>query len=184
MTRWYAVQTHPRQEWFVHRELTRRGYDPYLPHYAGTLRHARKVVPVLKPLFTGYAFVGVQPDQGLYDAANTPGVARIVGNGMGPQELPENAIVSLKAKGDAQGCIDLNPAQIERIRFIEGEEVSVIAGPFAGFRAIVALDDGRLVRIWLNMFQGRVEATLDPSSIIQASSPAVRRYEKPRSAAV
>jgi len=54
---WYAVHTHPREEFKALSHLRRQGYDVYLPRHAKVIRHARKSEKVARPFFPRYLFV-------------------------------------------------------------------------------------------------------------------------------
>ena len=157
----------------VNDALKRQGFDTLFLHYGKVIKHARKTRRVIRSLFARYVFVGVVPGQPLYDINSTIGVSTIVYRGDKPLEIPLPVIEELRARGDAKGRCKLPPELIAgyRKRFREGEQVSITDGPLAGLFAVVALDKGHEVRVWLEMFGGKVEALMDPKGL-ESGSPA------------
>ncbi len=58
-SRWYVAQTHPRAEAKAAEQLSRQGFQAYLPQYLKRRRHGRRVETVTAPLFPRYLFVSV-----------------------------------------------------------------------------------------------------------------------------
>ena len=103
-TRWFAVQTKPNQEDKAAFNLSRQGFGVYLPKYARTRRHARKVERVARPLFCGYLFVSLDTArQGWRSINSTLGVARLVSGGEAPSGVPETVIAALRARDGEDG---------------------------------------------------------------------------------
>ena len=169
--RWYAIQTAPRAEWGVHRALDRLGYDTLHLHYAATVRHARRVIGVLKPYFPGYLFAAVVAPLSIHPIAVTAGVVAIVGDLAGPIEIPPAVIGELRSRGDERGLMPLPPAEKQRRELEAGEQVRISAGPLENLLATVALDSGTEVSVWLEMFRGRVIARFDAKQVAATRSP-------------
>lgn len=180
MTAWYAVQTKPRAEWGVHRDLRDEGYATLYLHYAGTIRHARRVLGVLKPYFPRYLFVEVdrQREQSVGFVNRIRHVHGVVGTPDGPLPIPEPVIAELASRADGNGKVGHLTA--DQRRLIEaGSQVRILGGPLEGLLAHVALDGGNAIRVWLTMFGGKVEAIFDPAGLEQIS-PAMRSYPPKR----
>ena len=169
---WYAVHTNARKEPLVDRLLKRQGFDTLFLHFTAVVKHAKKTHQVIRPYFNRYIFAGVNSGQALWDINHTIGVSTIVYRGDEPLKIPAPVIEELRARGNTKGLVKLAPEQIAgyRKRFRQGEQVRISDGPLAGLLAVVALDKGHEVRVWLEMFKGRVEAALQP----EALSPARR----------
>ncbi len=56
---WYEVQTLPCREARAQLQLEGQGFSTFLPRYAKTVRHARKLSTVSAPLFPRYLFVAL-----------------------------------------------------------------------------------------------------------------------------
>ncbi len=102
------------------------------------------------------------------------GVAAVVRCKDRALEIPPSVIEELRARGNADGLVTwTGGVENERRRFNRGEQVNIIEGPLAGFLAIVMLDAGHQVRLWVDqMFQGEVEAVVAPDAI----APVQRSY--------
>ena len=178
---WYAVHTKPRKEPLVADALKHQQFDTLFLHYSTVVKHARKTRRVIRSLFARYVFVGVYPGQALYDINSTMGVSTVVYLGDKPLEIPLPVIEELRARGNAKGWLKL-PAELiagYRRRFRQGEQVAIVDGPLAGLLAVVALDSGPAVKVWLEMFGGKVEALIDPKGL-ESVSPAGGSVEIPR----
>lgn len=177
-TTWHAVQTQPRAEWTVHRGLAELGYETLHLHFPDTVRHGRRVIAVLKPHFPRYVFVGVGEGQGLYAVSKMMGVTALVCAGQRPLVVPADVIEELRQRGDATGRMG-GPVAEKRRRLQAGEVVRLTAGPFEGFFATVAIDEGVRLRVWLKMFGREAEAVVAPLDV-EPASPERRRLGKSR----
>ena len=100
---WYVVQTHVNGETKAALNLSRQGYDVYLPRYLKRRHHARKVDFVARPLFPRYLFVTVDLERQRWRSIqSTVGVSHLVTNGGEPAFLPEGIVAALKAREDAR----------------------------------------------------------------------------------
>src|SRR4051812_49245372 len=158
-SRWYLAQTQPRAEAKASLNLLRQGFDIYLPRYLKQRRHARRVEPVLAPLFPGYLFVAINVNaQRWLSIDSTFGVIRLVRDGDRPAPVPLPIISALKSREDAKGLVVLD----QQPRFSPGEKVRVLEGALrdccglyegmsAGERVAILLDLlGRKVRVVLH----------------------------------
>ena len=158
-SRWYLAQTQPRAEAKATLNLLRQGFEIYLPRYLKQRRHARRVEPVLAPLFPGYLFVAIDINaQRWLSIDSTFGVTRLVRDGDRPAAVPLAVITALKCREDAKGLVVLD----QRPRFSPGDKIRVLEGSFrdcyglydgmsAGERVAILLDLlGRKVRVVLH----------------------------------
>lgn len=171
---WYVAHTLARAEAMAEHYLREAGYGTLYLHRLVTVTHARRSLKVLRPYFARYVFFEAGERQGLYAAAKATGVSVIVGNAMGPLEIPSAVMRELRSRGDGHGLVDEQVVEDGRRRFTVGSRVRVAGGPLEGFFAEVALDDGEQVRVWLQMFGGQIEAIFDPTGL-QASASADAR---------
>ena len=165
----YAIHTKPRAEATANLNLQEIGCEVLYLHYRDTVRHARKVTEVLKPYFPRYLFARGAT---LYQINNTIGVATMVYFAGEALPVPGEVMDELRARGDRNGLVDLQPDELEaRRRYEKGEIVKINGGPFEGLCGAVGLDRGKSVQVWIELFQGRVQAELLPEQV----SPEVRR---------
>jgi len=157
----------------VNDALKRQGFDTLFLHSTKVTKHAKQSRRIIRPYFNRYVFAGAYPGQPLYDINRTIGVSTIVYRGDEPLKIPAPVIEELRARGNTKGLVKLAPEQIAgyRKRFRQGEQVRISDGPLAGLLAVVALDKGHEVRVWLEMFGGKVEALMDPKGP-ESGSPA------------
>jgi len=113
----------------------------------------RKVV-VQKKVFPGYLLVRMDlDDDSWYVVRNTPGVTGFVGSGAKPTPLSRKeveAILGAGEKGEARVERKARP----RLEFESGEQVRVIAGPFADFNGSISeIDvDRSKLKVLVNIF--------------------------------
>lgn len=160
--------------------LQRQDFDTLFLHYSTVVKHARRTRRVICSYFTRYVFVGVYEGQALYDVNRTPGVSTVLYLDDKPLEIPTPVIEELRARGDASGLVRFLPKERaeHRKRWQKGQNVCVVDGPLAGLFAVVELDKGHEVSVWLSMFGGKVEALFPPEGL-KSGSPERRRIQVP-----
>lgn len=159
--RWFAVHTNARAEWMAHQELRRQGFDTLYLHYNATVSHANRKIGVIRPYFPRYLFVGLEPGQSIGRVNKTHGVSTVVYFGEEALAVPQQVVDDLRARGDANGTVEVP----ERMRMTPGTGVRLLAGPFAGFVATVALDRGKSVMVWLRGFDRTLSAAFGPEDV-------------------
>ncbi|MGE0714839.1 MAG: transcription termination/antitermination protein NusG [Alphaproteobacteria bacterium] len=155
--RWYVVQTNVRAEKHARDRLLLDGFTVHWPHYAGTIRHARKVTEVMLPLFPRYIFVAVGPHRDLWQVEHTVGVSAVVHRGPAPLEIPPRVIAGELARCYGSGLV--RGEELERLGlapksrpFRVGQTVRIADGPFAGLVAVVdRLDKRDALRVFVEM---------------------------------
>ena len=133
---WFAVATKPRQERVAEVNLTRQGYNAVLPLIEVRKRRQNKWTTVTEPLFSGYLFVQLELGKdNLAPIRSTLGCRDLVRIGSGLVPVPEDVMASLLS-------LSSSPKTSE-ILFMEGDEVSIAQGAFAGLQGIFKLAKGR-----------------------------------------
>ncbi len=113
----------------------------------------RKVV-VQKKVFPGYLLVRMDlDDDSWYVVRNTPGVTGFVGSGAKPTPLSRKEVEDILGVKPVGPGTTQKPAR-PRLEFEEGEQVRVVAGPFAEFNgAISEIDvDRSKLKVLVNIF--------------------------------
>lgn len=169
--RWHAVHTNSRAEWMAHQGLRERGFETFYPHYAGTVRHGRKSIGVLKPYFVRYLFVRIRVGQSYYAVGATPGVSSIVNIGGEPLDIPDKVVADLQRMGDEDGKIELTE-ELNPAVFLAGDIIRFDHGPFAGLLAEVAksVDGNENIRVWIEAFGRRTAMTLPPGASVERTT--------------
>jgi transcriptional antiterminator RfaH len=130
MSYWACAQLEANRERLALHCLGLAGYQTYLPQIrARRLTQTRKVSPQTPPLFPGYAFVLIELQW--HTARWSPGVLRLVLDGVQPAKVPDRVIADLKGR-ERNGLIELLPPP----GFRHGDPVRITRGVFAGQLAI------------------------------------------------
>ena len=155
---WLCAYTAQRGEFLMVHDAEKLGRDIYCPWFFRTIRHARKVQTVRRPLFPRYVFVKVNED-GWSWIRDIRGFERLIGGANAPWRVPASFLSYLRQCEDAEGQIhSLQP------NLAPGEDVFVTEGPFRGMSAkVVRIPDAQRVQILISMF-GR-EHTVDVAGI-------------------
>lgn len=91
------------------------------------MRHARRSEIALRPLFPGYLFVRLDPEQQRWRSINgTVGVRQILTDGDTPRYVPAQIIEEIVAREDEFGAVKLVPPA-----FNPGQTVRLMDGAFA-----------------------------------------------------
>lgn len=173
---WYIVMTRPRAEWAVHTELRRLGYDTLYLHRRETISHARRKIAVIRPLYSRYLFVRVEPGQPCPRRDEPYGVSTILRGPHGPREIPEEEIAQERTRCDETGLV-APPAPVVRALLDPGTEVVITEGAFHQFPGIVVLDDGREITVSVNLF-GRSTRAVLPHRWVKTVSPKVPNHRE------
>ncbi|WP_336491987.1 transcription termination/antitermination protein NusG [Methylobacterium nigriterrae] len=170
--RWYVVYAQPHCETSAALHLGAQNFRTFLPLLSKTVRHARKSVAVLTPLFPRYLFVVLDLNRDRWRAVNgTRGVASLVMYGGTPAPVRSGVVETLLASSSPEGEI--------RFEMAPGSRVRLVDGPFAGQLGVLR-DLGRAgrVQVLIEMMGSYVAAELGDRGIV----PAFGAWERPRSA--
>jgi transcription antitermination factor NusG len=170
--RWCVYQTHPQAEGHATEELTRAGYDAYLPLIA--IRRRDAVVPsmwhkVRVPMFPGYGFVRLGPTDPWAPIHYLPGVKGLLLTTSGhPGPVPDGFVEALKG-GDAERCDLTGPAFP---KLAPGTVVTIDDGPFMSFPGTVVECDGETTLVDVAIFARLTAVRLPRGSLIVVAEPA------------
>jgi transcription termination/antitermination protein NusG len=129
---WYAVWTRSRHEQIVRDQLTRKGYEAFLPTVARWSRWKDRKKKIDWPLFPGYCFARFDGGDRL-PILKCTGVVSIVSFDGDIAPIPDREIDGIRRLVESD--LQFDPCPFIR----EGEFAEVVHGPLAG---VV----GRLVR--------------------------------------
>jgi len=129
---WIVIRARPAKELTVAAYLRQRGHTPYVPRLWNPKRQLRQ------PLFPGYLFARLLGPAFVF-LFNLPGcLGPIMGarpyaeaeatNLRQPASVIPEIIDALRARENAHGNIELP----ERAALVRGDQVKLLAGPFAG----------------------------------------------------
>jgi transcription antitermination factor NusG len=131
---WYALYVKSRHEFVVFGELRRKGIETYLPSVAklSQWKDRKKLVEV--PLFPGYLFVHITPDQEEFSRViKTRGTVTFISLDPGhPTPLSNEEVSSLKILLESGEEVDIYP------QLKEGTPVRMKRGVLKGAEGILA----------------------------------------------
>jgi transcription antitermination factor NusG len=171
--KWYAVMTAPRSEELANRNLRRLGFWTFYPHQEVRRRRKRANVDqylvewIRIPYYPRYMFLGLRPGEGLYGVNECDGVSTVVYSGDKPLEVPHVVMDEIIALGDSNGLVGKED-RVSRIPFKHGQMVKFTdKSPMAGLIAQIALDNGKEIRLWIELLGGRRQISVDPSVVAE-----------------
>lgn len=159
---WYLIFTKPRQERCALENLTRQGYECYLPMLVAEKISHEKITPERTPLFPRYLFIRL--DQGLGAKSWSPirstrGVSRLVSFGAEPARVDAALISHLQA------CEQVMSNHPEKL-FSNGERVRLTGAPFDGLEAVYQMPDGeRRAMVLLEFMSKPIKITVPVTAV-------------------
>lgn len=165
---WYLVYTKPRQEEVARTNLSRQGYEIYLPLMRQPRRRRGRRIAVIGPMFPRYLFVHLDRQTDNWGPIrSTLGVVSIVRFGHEPAWAPDNLIVFLQSREDAQGVQAISPDEYQ-----PGSRVRVTDGSLMGYEGIFLARTGHdRVAVLLDIM-GRSSRTVLDAGLLE---PVTRR---------
>lgn len=116
MKHWYVIQTKPKKEETVSRQLAQAECEVFVPKM--------KSLTSTKPLFPSYAFVrtDLQDPSRIRMVQFTRGVRKILGDGIDPQPISDAIVETLREKADGSSLLE------QETLFRDGDQVRVKKG--------------------------------------------------------
>lgn len=127
--RWYVAQVKPNGFARAEANLNRQGFETFMPLRSMTVRHARQMRDVLRPVFPGYLFIKFGSERADWRKINsTFGVSKLISfEAAKPAPVPDPLMAGLRAR-----CDDHHVLQpLDDLR--TGERVRMLSGAFADF---------------------------------------------------
>jgi len=160
VARWYALRTKSRHEKQVRDRLESQGIEQLLPTVIKLSQWKDRKKKIEVPLFSCYCFAQFAwPDR--LAVQQTAGVVQIVGNGKGPEPIPDDEIDAILMLMKSTLPYDAHP-------FLhEGMPVQVIHGPLEGVRGTLLRKDKpfRLV-ISVHLIRQAASVEIDASDVV------------------
>ena len=129
---WFLAQLKPNCVNIANINLTRQGFQTFIPRVEETRKRNGKFVNTIMPLFPGYIFVNLNVANGLWRAINsTHGITRLVSFGNTPAAVPVGLVSKLMLRCDTNA--KLLPSETLR----NGDMVNFTKGPFTNFVGMV-----------------------------------------------
>ena len=135
---WYLVQCKPNAAQIAVSNLENQSFNTFLPLHEITKRKGKIFQQQIRPLFPGYVFVQIDPDQGPWRQVNsTRGVTRLVRLGAEPSVVPNEIVQTLIARCDENSVLR-QTSKTQSTQFHAGNQAQVVQGPFSGFIATIS----------------------------------------------
>jgi transcription antitermination factor NusG len=136
VARWYAAYTAPRHEKSALQHLESRSVESFLPLYGSARMWNGRRAFVQLPLFPGYLFVRISPEQRVR-VLEVPGVLNIVSSHGRLIPLPEGEIEALRA------ALETRKSEPHPL-LTSGRRVRIKAGPLRGLEGIIVRQTRKL----------------------------------------
>ena len=162
---WFVIQFKPNSHFQAEKNLTRQGFETFLPLHEVTSRKASRFVKSTKPLFPGYMFVSFdKTDNEWHKVKYTYGVSRLITFHSSLKSIPYTFVDNLMKRYDSSGKL------IPIVKMEKGAKVEILKGPFANFIATVEEYESEQ-RIWVLMdLMGRKSKILAHSDTLLPSN--------------
>jgi len=140
MKQWYLVHSKPAGETVAHANLSRQGYEVYLPRVAQAVRRGGQLRERITALFPRYLFLRLSEGvQSLGPVRSSVGVSGIVRFGFDYAVVPERIVAGLMAREDPVTGLH----QTGRHRaLVPGQTVEISSGPLDGLQGIFEREAG------------------------------------------
>ena len=157
---WYLIHTKPRQEALALTNLSRQGFECYMPMLRLQKIRQRKTALVAEPMFPRYLFIRLDASgsgQSWSPIRSTLGVNQLVRFGGQPAKVDGQLIDLIRSREQGTHAQPL---------FSAGDNVTVADGPFVGLEAIYQNTDAESrSMILLNILSKPVAMRIDTASL-------------------
>jgi len=147
---WYLAASKPRQESRAVENLLNQGINAYSPIMrVEKIRSGKKII-VEEAMFTGYVFINISPEDGLWHKVkSTRGIRDWVRFSGYAAKLPTSLVETLIESEQTSG------SHIVKKQFKQGEHVRILSGPFEGLKGIYLSESGEKRSMILIEFLGK-----------------------------
>jgi transcription antitermination factor NusG len=129
--RWFALRVKCRYEKLVSTLLRDKGYEEFLPLYWSRRRWSDRFQSVDLPLFPGYVFCRLNPQQPRLPLLITPGAMYFVGVGRSPEPIDDGEIGAIQSA--LRSGLRAEPWPFLKV----GHRVRLEEGPLNGLEGIL-----------------------------------------------
>jgi transcriptional antiterminator RfaH len=161
---WFILQFKSNSHHQAAKNLTRQGFETFLPLHDTTSRKSSRFINTSKPLFPGYMFIRFNRAESEWNKINnTYGVSRLITFNSNLKSIPTSFVDSLMKRYYSSGKL------LPIVKFKKGDNVKVLTGPFADFIATIEKYEADQ-RIWILMdLMGRKINIQTPSDALKLS---------------
>ena len=137
---WYALYVHSRAEKKVYEQLTKMGYEAYLPLIVRMKKWSDRMKKVEEPLFKSYLFVRADIRY-YYDVLNIAGVTKFISFENEAVVVPENQINAIKKY--CNDYVEDEDGAAQETELHEGQLVRITSGAMNGLIGRLAPIDNK-----------------------------------------
>jgi transcriptional antiterminator RfaH len=168
---WYAIRTKPNREQLARQNYLHQSFCVYLPLLQTTRRHARRTEKVLRPVFPGYLFLHLAPNERNWPViSSTRGALGPVSFGKEFIPVPDWVISTLRAKENEQGLF--TPGTLEKDKLRPGCPIEVTLDGGGTAQGLFCSFSGKdNVEILLDILRRQVRTTTSLDRIKNLGSP-------------
>lgn len=161
-TRWYAASVFPGKEHVAERHLRIQGFQPFVPRYEKTVRHARRLDTRSAAYFPGYMFIALDLVMQRWRSVNgTFGVRSLVMQADLPLPVPSGLVERFIALTGRHGLLDFSGG------LAAGASVRILSGPFAEMIGrLDRLDPAGRARVLVAIMNGEIPVDLDTRDLV------------------
>jgi transcriptional antiterminator RfaH len=165
---WVAASTHPHKESTAISNLMRQGFEAYCPMVHKRWRHSRRVRDVLRPLFPGYVFIAIVPEQQRWrPILSTTGIRTLVRFGDSLGVLPHRFVETLRSY-ENEGAVSIAHSASS---YAPGDRVRLRDGPFEGVIAtVLSVEEHARLQILMHLLNRGVKARVPAHSVAPADA--------------
>ena len=129
---WFILQFKSNSHHLAAKNLSRQGFETFLPLHDTTSRKLSRFINTSRPLFPGYMFIKFdRAESKWHKINNTYGVSRLITFSYILKSIPNTFINNFMKRYDLSGKL----LPVKKLK--KGDHVTVLKGPFANFIATV-----------------------------------------------
>lgn len=155
---WYVLYVRSSQEKKVHRDLTEKSIESFLPLIKTVKQWSDRKKTIFTPLFPSYVFVNVQSQFDFHNVLSLSGACAFLkfGSEYGMVSQKEIDQIKLLVERDEITEVSTN-VKLPRI----GDKLKIQCGELTGLECeVYRVDNVHKVSIWLNSLRQNVSATV------------------------
>ncbi|MDR1848260.1 MAG: UpxY family transcription antiterminator [Bacteroidales bacterium] len=161
MKHWYALYTQSRKEKVLETELTKNGYEVFLPLRKELRRWKDRKKMIEVPLFTSYIFVKAETKELPLIVQITGAVKFIYFEGK-PIPVPQHQIDSIRILLEREIEFELQRTNVK-----VGDRVQIREGRFAGLTGVVRNEKGKtLFAVVIDALQVNMTIEIDKNEVV------------------
>ncbi len=161
---WYVATTLPHMEAGAAGRLQDQGFEVFLPLHRKTIRHARRLSDVVRPVFPGYLFIRMDTGRCRWRAVNgTQGIGHLIASGASPLPVRSGVVEALKEATDSEGLLHLANG------LEPGDTVRLKDGPFANtIGTLLSLRPNDRCQVLISWLGSRIPVGMSASGLTRA----------------